>query len=82
MAKQFVKDPRYAYYESYTPTYTTKNNTINLTLHIYFGYREGEGIPRFRRPRFIPANDDTSEPKLKKQKQDLTVDAGINCVQS
>ena len=53
---------------------------LTFTLHINFAYREGEGIPRFRRPRFIPANDDISEPKLKKQKQDLTVDAGINCV--
>jgi hypothetical protein len=42
-------------------------------------YREGEGIPRFRRPRYIPASDTSSEPQLKKQKQDHTVDAGNNC---
>jgi hypothetical protein len=41
-------------------------------------YREGEGLPRFRRPRYIPASDTSSEPQLKKQKQDHTVDAGIN----
>ncbi len=53
---------------------------IIITILSYFTYREGEGIPRFRRPRFIPASDNSSEPKLKKQKQDHTVDAGINCV--
>jgi hypothetical protein len=83
MAKQFVKDPRYDYNGSYFTHVHDKEHTssqITITIHIYFVYREGEGIPRFRRPRFIPANDDISEPKLKKQKQDHTVDAGIDCV--
>jgi hypothetical protein len=74
MAKQFVKEPRYNRYKM--DNYNNKPflKEISYLLHIF--HREGEGIPRFRRPRFIPANDDNTEPQLKKQKQDNSVDAG------
>jgi hypothetical protein len=80
MAKQFVKDPRFAKCNNQFPfiTRVQASHTFKLPIlnTLFTIYREGEGIPRFRRPRYIPASDTSSEPQLKKQKQDHTVDAG------
>ena len=72
-AKQFIKSPRYVYCLIPTIYFIYLKHLYFIQLIIHF-YREGEGISRLRRPRFVRQ---TPEPPAKKDRPDYATEAGL-----